>query len=782
MQPLSAPQSIVSLPARRVVGLIAAVLSVAAWGFHASAWAADDPAQPKGLGGGPAMTPAAPAPPAAALPSMPAPRPRIGLVLSGGGARGAAHIGVLKVLEELRVPVDVIAGTSMGSIVGGSYASGQTVANMTRDVANIKTDLLARDQPPRSEIAIRLKQDDWLDYVGPQFGYRDGSLQLPKGAITGVALEAVLRDLALAKGDWNFDKLPIPFRAIATDVVTGQMTVLKSGDLATAMRASMSVPGAIAPVQIDGRMLVDGGLTRNLPVDVARAMGADVIIAVNLGTPLLKRDQITSALSVAAQMLNILTEQNVQASLASLTPQDILILPELGGFSAGDFDNMPSTIPIGEAAARKVAEQLRRYSLPPQQYAAHRLSQVRVVAVDTRKVDEIRVEGLERVNEEVVIQSMETTVGSPLDVATLDLDMRRIYGRGDFEHVGYQLIDEPDHRILAVQAIEKAWGPTYVRFGLSLSSDFRGDNAFNLLASVRRTWLNRLGGEWRADVQVGNDGLLFTEFYQPLVPGQYFFIAPRAQVARFPADIFGGPQGDDLAARYNVTVSTLGLDLGSQFTKYGELRVGLVAGQGDADLQIGDPILSQFRIKRDIGAVRARLYLDQLDSTSFPRSGYSLDGQVLGSTTRLGASDTYNRWNLNFVGAQSFGSHTFQFALAGGGSVGGNPLPLYDYLSYGGFMRMTGYREGQLRNDAMTYGRLTYMNQLFKMPLLEGVYGGASIEGARLGDPLIPTGIQGNVASGSLFLAVDTPLGPAYLAYGRTYDGNSNVYFYLGKR
>jgi len=730
---------------------------------------------------GPAVAADAAAP-AAAASAPPAQRPRIGLVLSGGGARGAAHIGVLKVLEELRVPIDVIAGTSMGSIVGGSYASGQTVANMERDVAKIKTETLARDQPPRAEISIHLKQEDWLDFIGPQFGYRDGSLLLPKGAITGVALEAVLRDLALAKGDWDFDKLPIPFRAVATDVVSGQMTVLKSGDLATAMRASMSVPGAIAPVQIDGKMLVDGGLTRNLPVDIARAMGADVIIAVNLGTPLLERDQITSAFSVALQMLNILTEQNVGASLASLQPQDVLIQPELGSYSAGDFDNMPSTIPIGEAAARKVAEQLKRYSLPPEQYAQHRQGQVRVVAQDTRKVDEIRVEGLERVNEEVVIQSMETTVGNPLDVATLDLDMRRIYGRGDFEHVGYKLIDEPDHRILAVQAVEKAWGPTYVRFGLSLSSDFRGDNAFNLLASLRRTWLNRLGGEWRADVQVGNDGLLFTEFYQPLMASQYFFIAPRAQLANGPADIYGGPQGDDLAARYNVSVGTVGLDLGSQFTKYGELRVGLLAGRFDADLQIGSPLLASQSLKRDIGAVRTRLFIDQLDSTSFPRSGYNLDAQLLSSSTQLGASETYNRWNTNFVGAKSFGAHTFQVALAGGGAVGGNPLPFYDYLSYGGFMRMTGYREGQLRNDAMTYGRLSYMNQLFKMPLLEGVYGGASLEVARLGQPLVPTGIQGNIASGSLFLAVDTPLGPAYLAYGYTLDGNSNFYFYLGRR
>jgi NTE family protein len=773
------PESSVSRLALCVRALAPVVLSV---GLAWPAWAQNDGSQPRGLGGGPAATPAEPAAAPPAQPALRTPRPRIGLVLSGGGARGAAHIGVLKVLEELRVPIDVIAGTSMGSIVGGSYASGQTVANMLVDVANIKTELLARDQPPRQEISIHLKQQDWLDFIGPQFGYRDGSLLLPKGAITGVALEAVLRDLALAKGDWDFDKLPIPFRAIATDVVSGQMTVLKSGDLATAMRASMSVPGAVAPVQIDGKMLVDGGLTRNLPVDIARGMGADVIIAVNLGTPLLARDQITSAFSVALQMLNILTEQNVQTSLASLTPEDVLILPELGSYSAGDFDNMPSTVPIGEAAARKVADQLKRYSLPPEQYALHRQRQVRNVAQDTRKVDEIRVEGLERVNEEVVVQSMATTVGEPLDIATLDLDMRRIYGRGDFEHVGYKLIDEPDRRILAVQAVEKAWGPTYVRFGLSLYSDFRGDNAFNLLASVRRTWVNRLGGEWRADVQVGNDGLLFTEFYQPLVPSQYFFIAPRVTLQRGPADIYGGPDGDDLAARYNVSLGTVGLDLGSQFTKYGELRVGVLAGRFDADLQIGDPVLSQFTLKRDVGAVRTRLFLDQLDSTSFPRSGYSLDAQVFNSSTSLGASSSYNRWSLDLLGAKSFGPHTFQGALTGGGTLGDNALPFYDYFSAGGFLRMTGYRQGQLRNDAIAYGRISYMNQLLKLPLLEGVYVGGSLEAARLGNPLVPTGIQGNVASASLFFALDTPLGPAYLAYGHTHDGNSNFYFYLGKR
>ncbi len=269
--------------------------------------------------------------PAKTLPG--AQRPKICLVLSGGGARGAAHVGVLKVLEEYRVPIHCIAGTSMGALVGASYATGTTVAELEKVTHQISTELLFKEKPPRAELAMRRKSDDYRPYFGPEFGIGDGKLKLPKGVITGVQLESVLRQLSKAKGYYHFDDLPIPFRAVATDLVTGHAVVFSQGELANVMRASMSVPGAIAPAEFDGMMLVDGMLTSNLPVDAARAMGADIVIAVNVGTPLLKRDQLDGILGVTGQMLSILTEQNVQASLASLKSTDILITPELGDFS-----------------------------------------------------------------------------------------------------------------------------------------------------------------------------------------------------------------------------------------------------------------------------------------------------------------------------------------------------------------------------------------------------------------------------------------------------------------
>ena len=239
----------------------------------------------------------------------------------------------------------------------------------------ITTELLFKENPPREEMPVRRKQDDYRLFFGPEIGVTSKGLGLPKGVVTGVQLETVLRRLAKAKGYYQFDKLPIPFRAVATDLVTGKAVVFRDGELANVMRASMSVPGAVAPAEFGGMMLVDGMLTSNLPVEAARAMGADIIIAVNVGTPLLKREALTSILGVTGQMLSILTEQNVQASLASLKPTDILISPELGDFSTGDFDHLTQIAPTGEAAARKLADRLAQLAIPEKEYAELRQRQ-----------------------------------------------------------------------------------------------------------------------------------------------------------------------------------------------------------------------------------------------------------------------------------------------------------------------------------------------------------------------------------------------------------------------
>jgi len=717
-------------------------------------------------------------PEAAAQPHQPQGRPKICLVLSGGGARGAAHIGVLKVLEELRVPIDCIAGTSMGSLVGGAYATGMSTADMEKLVGGLTTETIFKERPPRQDLAIRRKMDDHTNLFTPEIGVRSDGLLLPKGAVSGVQLETVLRQLANAPGYRNFDTLPIPYRAVATDLVSGTPVVFREGELANVMRASMSVPGAVAPTEYQGKLLVDGGLTDNLPVDVARAMGADIIIAVNLGTPLMKREELTSLIGVTGQMLNILTEQNVRASLASLRPTDILILPELGDFSAGDFDHLPKTIPIGEAAARREATRLAALAVPPEQYAQLRTTQKALPPPDLRPVDEIRFAPLERVNPAFAAATMETRPGEPITQATLDRDMRRLFGTGDFEHVNYRFLEEPGRRVMSVDAIEKSYGPNYLRFGLGLSTDFRGEAYFNLLASYRRTWLNSLGAEWRNDVQVGQTSSLISEFYQPLDTRQLFFVAPRIELERRPVNIFNG---NTRFAQYDLRRADFGFDVGSQFTKYGEARAGVIIGEQNATLSTGPAFLSPGPGHIQRRAITGRLLVDQLDNINFPRSGYGGTVNIYASQGGMGATDTYTKGDISGTWAHSIGNNTLSLAFKAGGNIGGPPLPNYDLFQWGGFLQQSGYSTGQLIGGNLQFARLVYYNKLIHQTFFDGAYAGFSLEAGRVGAPLVPGSPTGLLKSAAAFFGIDSPIGPFYIGYGRAAGGNYAFYLFLGK-
>ena len=704
-------------------------------------------------------------------------RPKVCLVLSGGGARGAAHIGVLKVLEEMRVPIDCIAGTSMGAIVGASYASGMSVAEMEGVIEHVSTQSLMAEKPERRDQAIRRKLDDRSLLFGFELGLSDKlDIALPKGIITGVGLETILRRLAKVPGYRKFDELPIPFRAVATDLVTGKPVVFSEGELANVMRASMSIPGAIAPAEMGKRLLVDGMLTDNLPIDVAKAMGADVVIAVDVGTPLLKHDEIKSLLGVTSQMVSILTKQNVQAALALLTPRDVLIEPALGDFSATDFDHLAKAVPIGEAAARQAAPALAALAVPGAAYAAWHDRLAHVPPPEQRAVAEIRFPGLHRVSADALRAMLETRPGEPIDPDTLDRDMRRLFGTGDFEHVNYRFLEEAGRRVLEVDAVEKSWGPNYLRFGLGLGSDFQGDSFFNLAASYRRTWINRLGAEWRTDAQIGRTTRLATEFYQPLRARGDIFVAPHGEIERHTFDLFDGSQR---IARYKIRSADAGVDLGADITKYGEARVGVLAGTLDAKLDTGpESFAPPARVTR--GAITAQVLLDRLDSANFPRNGNAASLHLYSSTRALGATDAYTKWDADWMGAYSMGRHTLQAAVKAGGALDGT-LPRYDLFQWGGLLHQSGYATGALVGQELTFGRLVYAYKLREQRFFEGLYAGVSLEAGRMEKPLVPGSPTGWLKSIAVYLAVDSPLGPLYLGYGRSADGNRSAYLYLGR-
>ncbi|HJS36777.1 MAG TPA: patatin-like phospholipase family protein [Burkholderiales bacterium] len=704
------------------------------------------------------------------------PAPRIGLALSGGGARGLAHIGVLKVLEELRVPVHCVTGTSMGSIVGGAYASGTTPDRIEKFVQETDWERVFSDRPPRAEVAIQRKIEDYKTLFAPEYGVSGSGLALPKGVLAGVSIESFLRRLVdPAIGTTDFQKLPIPFRAVAADIETGEAVVLGHGSLSQAMRASMSVPGALTPVEIDGRLLVDGGIADNLPINLARKVCADVVIAVNISTPPLKRSQITSALSVGAQLINFLGKVNVDDQLKSLGGRDVLIAPELGDISAGSFERAADAIRIGEEAARAMASQLRRYSLPPDQYAALRRQQVREQQ-GLGVVDEIRIEGLKRTSPAVLRSLVHSKPGEPLKEETLSADLRRIYGRGDFEGIDYLIEEGPAGRALVVRPREKDWGPDYLRFGIGLASDFRGDSIFNILVQYRSTWLNRLGGEWLSEAQFGQTSYVATTFLQPLHERGVYFVAPYARAGETRRSLF---VGEDRVAEYIARDSRVGVDGGVNFGTWGELRLGPVWRQVKGEVDTGSTALPEAD-ERSAG-MRARLIADQLDHPWFPHHGFRVAGSAYVADQAFGSDHNYRRMEGEVLFAREWGVHTFN-AFFAGGTDAHTEMPGHETFTLGGPLFLSGYRIQEFSGQRFGFGRLMYYNRTVPLPdiLGSGVYVGASLEAGQVHGRVDGLPDSDTLWSGSLFLGAQTFAGPAYAGIGFGEGGRLSIYVVLG--
>lgn len=705
--------------------------------------------------------------------------PRIGLVLSGGGARGAAHVGVLRVLEEMRIPIAAVAGTSMGALVGGAYASGVGVDRLEKELTGADWDDLFVDEPPRNEWPMRRKDDTEQPTWDFSVGVRAGRVRLPKGALAGQKIELFFADLV--KGGElvdDFDELPIPYRAVATDLENGGMRVFADGSLPSAMRASMSLPGVFAPIEIDDRLYVDGALVRNLPVDVVRRMGVDLVIAVNVGSTYLPRDRLQTVVGVMGQMVAILTEQNVQRSLAEIDrTRDVLIQPDLGDIGPSDFKSAAETIAAGDRAARAAAPRLGQLSLSPAAYAAWRASRPSPPHA-AGNVDEVRIVGADRTNADLFEPLIENQEGRPLDRSQLESDIQELYGRGDFERISYRVDQAAGRNLVIVDALEKSWGPGYLSFGLGFRTDFVGDNRFGLRGTYRRTWLNALGGEWLTSVQLGNELELFSELYQPLRLDRTGFVAPYVRVGRSPVSVFENSQR---IARYDWTRSAIGLDLGSTlFDERAELRVGALLGNARTKLDTGQSSLPES--SNNESGVRARIRWDTLDSRYVPRSGARLALDLFSPQTALGADLSYNRLLGTWTGAKSFGKNTL-VGRARLGSSFGSDMPYYDQFTLGGFQELSGYANQQFRGNQVAFGGLIYYRQLATLtpPLGRGIYLGGSLEVGSIRDTLnFLTEPKTRVGS-SVFLGADTWLGPAYLGLGVGGDGDSTGYFLLGR-
>jgi len=714
-------------------------------------------------------------------------RPRIGLVLSGGGARGAAHIGVLKVLEENHVPIDAIAGTSMGAVVGGLYATGLSAADVEKVMTSVDWQDAFRDRPARTDLNFRRKLEDQNFLVKFPLGLKGRRFRLPRGLVQGQKLTQILRSLTLPVAQiQNFDDLAIPFRAVATDIVTGERVVLDHGDLTTAMRASLSAPGVFSPVDSDGRMLVDGGLSSNLPIDVAREMGVDILIVVDCGFPLLERGKLDSVATVSNQMLAILIRHNTAEQRKSLTDRDVVIDPALGDFSSLDFTEHQKAMDIGENAARGVAEQLAKLSVPVAEF--QRIMAARAeVRSNPPRIEFLRVEpGSERYAG--AIQAFfGDQVGKVVAPKKLSRRVAELYGQGNLESLDYRLVQDtpespgaaPDYGI-ALTTRRNSWGPNYLRFGLQLQNDFEGNSSFNAAARGTLAEITKYGGEWLWDVQVGETPRVATEIYLPAGYRSRWFVAPHAQF-----QIRTLPVVDDnehIVAEYRVRSTDFGLDLGRELGNYGEIRVGAGRSFGSARVRVGDPMLpaSEFDAHNFFSEFR----YDTLDDVNFPRHGSSFQFGWQGERDANGDSDSADLIVYDQLYAHSWGRNTAILWTSAGTRLDSDVDIVRSYFSLGGFLNMSGVAPETLVGPHFAIARGIYYRKVgaggqgfLNVP----VYVGASIEKGNVWASRRDISFTSAKTNGSLFIGMDTLFGPVYFATGFDEGGGSAYYLFLGR-
>jgi NTE family protein len=704
-------------------------------------------------------------------------RPRVGLVLSGGGARGAAHVGVLKVLDEMRVPVDAIAGTSMGAVVGGLYASGMTGAEIETLIRSLNWQDAFRDRPPREELGFRRKQDERNFLVRYALGVKEEGFVLPPGLVQGQKLEQVLRNAALPVAEiQRFDRLPIPFRAIATDLETGQAVVMDSGDLVTAMRASISAPGVFAPAQREGRLLVDGGLVENLPIDTARAMGVDVLIVVDVSFPLYLRDELKSPLEVTNQAFAILIRGRTLEQRKKLLPTDIVLDPPLGRFASADFSRVPQALRAGEEAARGARGSLASLSLSDgdyKQYLAARSTR----STELPLIEFVRANSASSQYGPLIQETMKDLVGKKLDKELVRSRLSSLYALDRFETIDYALLDDEGHTGLELDLRRKSWGPTYVRMGLNLEDDFEGNSRYNAALRFIATELNKLGAEWLTDIQIGENPKFFTEFYQPLSLASRYFIAPQFDFEE--RSVFELRERDRVA-EYRVREVEGGLDFGREISNWGEIRFGVHRGTGRRRVLIGDPSLPS--VEFDRGGYFTRFSYDRLDSIFFPRHGQQFDLEWRAERENIGADRDFDSVRTSWLVARSVDRHTLIFWMDAGTTVDALETPENSF-SLGGFLNLSGLPPGFLAGPHYGVGRLIYYRRVGRGG--EGVldlpaYAGVSLEAGNTW--LDRKDMFGDLRmNGSLFFGLDTPLGPVYLATGYDEGGDKAFYLFLGR-
>jgi NTE family protein len=706
-------------------------------------------------------------------------RPKIGLVLAGGGALGMAHVGVLKVLEAHRIPVDVITGTSMGSIVGAAYASGCGVPEMEQVLFDTDWDALFNETLKREDVEYRNKYGRAGQFLGDaKIGIKGGALARFSGVVSGQHVLPLLQKLYhRTPGEVDFNALPIPFCAVAADIETGEAVPLRSGELAYAARASMAVPGFFTPVMLGERALVDGGIANNLPVDQALEMGAERLIVVDLVVDLKKKDELGNMFGIAGQIISLLLQQNSMLQRQNMRSGDLLLVPNLKGFGATDFKRGREILARGEAVALENLDALKKFSVSEAEYAAykeHRETSVKddaaITAVRISSDIEPLVPHLQR--------SFAFQIGKPLDTQEVERVVDTVYNQGDLASLSYTVEKDVDGgRVLAVTAKKPSWYDRYLQVGFSLQDDFQGNSAYQLALGARFNDLNRAGGMLDARLDIGWRPLFELDFYQPLTYDSGFFVNPILSLDRYQVPV---RVGDEEVADYQRSRITGGAGVGHRLGRSGEMQVGVRRGNGDFKRQVGDPSLREGSYQ--IGNYFGQINFDSRDTPDFARKGTLFDFEVARNTEILGSSEDFTQLQGSFQQPISFGANTI--ALSSDYGVSFQSIDPGRVFILGGMFDLAGYQPGGLAASDFVIGRITYYRELASAggPLARlNLFGGGSFEMASLKSDLALVHDNTGIVAGMLFVGADTPIVPLYFAAGMNNDDEASFYLNIGR-
>jgi len=711
-------------------------------------------------------------------PEQRAERPRIGLALSGGGARGGAHIGVLRALDELRVPVDYIAGTSIGAVVGGFYAAGHSIDDLEELVRTIDWDTAFLNITPRQLRSFRRKRDDDSFLVRQRPGLNRGEIELPLGLVQGQTIDLIIAEYTLpASTVDDFDELRVPFRAVAADIATGEAVVLESGSLARAIRASMALPAALPPVEIDNRLLVDGGIAMNLPVEVAREMGADVVIAVDISAALREREELRSVLDMTSQLTNLLTREGVERQRELLVGEDVLLQPEFGpDLTSVDFERMEDAIAQGYAIAMENRAALERYALSPEEYAVYRESLQDPGTDQPPIIDFVRLDNRSRIADSVLRTRMRDVVlGEPLTLDTVERAIGQAYGLELFQNVRYHVVTEGNETGLEIEVVPRSWGPNYLQLGMAYNSSGDVDATFGLAASYLRTAVNDKGGEWRATFVVGDEPAFTLDIYQPLGPSALLFVEPLVDFRR---TLFNAFDGDQLVSEARLREAMVEVSFGRELLNWGEARGGVRRIEGDTKLHVGD---GQNIPPPDYS--RAELFVrfsaDTLDNIAFPLEGTLTMVEWRTSSGTLGADDDYDQLSMSAAHAKTWGRHTLLSTLRYDVTTSGDP-PLDRRFRLGGFLDLSGLAQEQLIGKYAARLGASYYRRIGDLALFPA-FAGISVELGNAWGARDDISLGDTIWGGSIWAGVDTPVGPIYVGYGRAEGDRDAVYVHLGR-